>query len=223
MQCDICQRHANNKVAFICDTCARAALYLPRLALVEAFVKNDGLGQEVESQIASSKSSKTSFFDQKSQIGNLSWTLQRAQTEQQSSDHNTQQAQTHIQALRDEVQHMKLDIAKRKAKLARRRKDIATAKTELSVSRQTRPSSLQKDLDSIRQQWQDIHQQTVHERLDHCTKTADLFSLRQDKRRKGPAGKDLYSIGFSPIPEPREWNSKSLPNDRLHPTELTPL
>lgn len=183
---------------------------------MEAIVKNDGLEKEVESQIADSKFSKTSFLGQKSQIGNRSWNLQRAQTDQQSSEHNIQQAQVHIKALRDEVQHMKLDIAKRKAKLARRRKDIATAKAELSVSRQTRPGPMQDDLDSIRQQWQDIHQQTVRERLEHCTKTADLFSLRQDKRRKGFTGKDIYSIGFSQIPEPREWNSKCPPNHTLH-------
>ena len=209
MECDICQRHASSKLSFNCDACAREALYRPRLALVQSVLKNDSLKKEVESQIANTKPSKTSLLGQRIQGGNNpSWTMQRTEAEGKSSDQRTQEIQTHVKTLREEVQHMKLDIAKRRARLVRRRKDFAAANEELSKTRQSGPVPLQRELKDFRQRWQDIHQQTIRQRLENCTKVASLFSLHCEQPRKGSAAKDIYFIGFLQIPEPREWNSE---------------
>ena len=212
MQCGLCQRPVSNDRPLNCELCAQGAIYHPRIALVQSLLKNESLGQQVEKQISAQKPQKSSLLGQKTVGVNAAWNLERCKADKYLSEDRTGDILGHTKSLREEIQYIRLDIAKRKAHLTRRRKDMVSARQELSRSQKTSKGSVEASIERTTRDWESQQEHTRDLRLAHCAKTARLFSLQHDRRHKNGAGRDIYSIGFIPIHDLRELNSKASPH-----------
>ena len=209
MQCDICYLPASHQRKLNCELCAQAAVYQSRLHLAQSLLKNESLEKEVEQGIFGTINFKKSAAGKDVQKLSPAWAAERATAEQATSIETMDEISSHVKVLREEIQYAKLDIAKRKARLARRRKEMAAAKEESFQTQSNVKERFDKDIERVLQKGEGLHQEIVGQRLAHCTQIARLFSLQQYKRRRGN-GKDIYSIGFTSIPDLRELNSTSL-------------
>ena len=201
MHCAVCQKPGGVDRPLNCELCAQSLIYKARIALVESLLKNESLEQQVEKQTAVQEPQKSLS------LGQQAWALERSKAEQNISTSKTEKILPHNQALREQIQYTRLYIAKRKAFLARRRKDLASAQAELSHSRNTSESTVKITNQTTYRRWEAHQEQAGSLRLTHCAKTARLFSLQQEKRKKGSGDRDAYSIGFTQIPDLKELNS----------------
>ena len=207
MECEICHRAPSGRKPFNCTLCARTYVYQPRIDLAISLLQNESVEKELVQRVGDAQTSQVLAPSKKTQEDTSAWTVQQASADQVRAEEKTDKILSHVKALREEIQHMKLDIAKRKAVTVRRRKDLSAAKGDLSKSLSTGLEPVEKDIKRTLQRWEILRQQTVEQRLLHCAQAARLYSLQQHKRRKGAGGKDLYSIGFVPVPDLRELNS----------------
>ena len=207
MQCEICHRPPSSRLPFHCTLCARTAAYQPRLALILSLLEKESIEKEVEQSFVGTQKAQTSGLGKKGQDSHQAWAVHRAAADQKVSDDKHEEILDHIKTLRAEIQHIKLDIAKRKAVITKRRKEMASARQRLSECQSIGTEPVEKDIGRTVQRWVSLHQQMVDQRILHCTQAARLYSLQQHKRRKGAGGNDMYSIGFTPIPDLRELNS----------------
>ena len=207
MHCEICHRPPSVRLPFNCALCAQSYAYQPRVDLALSLLERESIEEEVGRKVNNKPLSQKSTTAKRSPEPSPVWTIDRAAADQMVLDEKTAKVLGHVKGLREEIQHVKLEIAKRKASLARRRKETISARQELSRSQSTELEPIKKDIKRTLHRWENVHQQTMEQRLLHCTQAARLYSLQQHKRRKGTGGKDMYAIGFMPIPDLRELNS----------------
>ena len=206
MQCDICKRLPSSRLPFNCELCAQAFAYPSRLALAQSLLKNEALEEEVETRINGVNSGKKPAVKAKATESDPACVLGRVSAEQVVATERTSLTSDHVLHLRSEIKQMRLDIAKRKARLQKRQRDLATSKKELTEAHSSRRETVQGEIRAIQRSWEDLHQQTIQQRVAHCTRTARLYSLQQHKKRTRAGGKDVYSIGFVPIVDLRDLN-----------------
>ena len=127
-----------------------------------------------------------------------------------TSKEQTQAIHPHIQTLRQETQNMKADIAARKARLLRRRSELASAQNEHSHSQAVSQEPLEKSIRRTSHRWDILHAKTAESRLFLCKEAAHLYGLQHHKRKKGLRGRDIYTIGGTPIVDLRDLNSMHL-------------
>ncbi|KAL9103221.1 MAG: hypothetical protein Q9163_001708 [Psora crenata] len=228
MRCDICQRQPSDRLPFNCTLCAGRFVYQPRLDLSLSLLERENSEKDVERTVNSMNTSQKAAVGKASQEPSPAWVVQRATADRIVSEEKTHNVLNHLKGLREEIQHMKLDIAKRKAVLARRRKEMTLASERLSKVLTTAVEPVESDIRIIRQKWESLRQRTVEQRLLHCTQAARLYTLQQHKRRRGGGGKDIYSIGFTSIPDLKELNisyhlSLKLPAEITLPHTAHPL
>ena len=207
MQCEICKRLPSSRLPFNCELCAQAFAYPSRLALAQSLLKNEALENEVESCLDGANSGKKSAPKAKAADVDPACVLGRVSAEHVVATERTNLASDHVHHLRSEIKQMRLDIAKRKAKLQKRQRDLAASKKEVTEAHSSRRETVQGEIRAIQRNWEDLHQQTIQQRVAHCTQSARLYSLQQHKRRTRAGGKDTYSIGFVPIVDLRDLNS----------------
>ena len=212
MQCDVCQRSANNRLPFNCTLCARGALYQPRVQLAQTLLQTEALGKEVEQSVTGvphpNKTIKTGST--KAPELNPTWAVQRAAAEQRASEDKSQHIYDHVQSLREEIQKTKADITARRKILQRRRSDLASAQQELSQSRHHSVEDIEKGMRRTEHRWDILHNKTAESRIFLCREAALLYGLQQRKRKKGSLGRDVYVIGGVPIADLRDLNSKCM-------------
>ena len=210
MQCDICHRLGSHQTPLNCKFCAQATIYQGRLLLAQSLLENESLEKDVEQRITAARTPGKLSNGQEAEQCCSSLVAVQASADQAASNQTTENILSHVKALREQIQHMKLDIAKKKANLARRRKEMAPANEELFNLQSTCKEPISREIKRVLHAWEDLHNRTAEQRLNRSAQTARLFSLQQHRRRKGTSGKDVYSIGFTPIPDLRELNSMSL-------------
>lgn len=210
MNCEICSRPASDDRAFNCALCAQAAVYRSRLDSAQALLENENLEKDVEHHLAGGRRERIPSREQKAQGPHPSTTIKRVMADQAALDESTADILSHVKSLREEIKHMKLDVAKRRAKLVRRRKDLAIAKDRQSLHLLEPLRQHEENAKRTQHKWEEVHQQIMTQRLTRCIQTARFFSLQQQKRRKGLASNDVYSIGFLSIPDLKDLNSMSL-------------
>ena len=209
MQCDVCQRTASNKLPFNCTICARDVLYQPRLKHAQILLEKESIEKQVEHSVGGDlrpPRPPSSSSPGKQEVS-PAWAVQRASADRTTAEEQIETIHTHIQVLRRETQNMKADIATRKAHLLRRRSELASAKQELSHSQDTAKEPLEKTIRRTTHRWDILHSKTAESRLFLCKEAARLYGLQHHKRKKGVRGRDMYTIGGTPIVDLRDLNS----------------
>lgn len=172
----------------------------------------ESLAKEVEQSVMgpSKKEKTSSSAGTKPSDLHLTWTIDRAASDQVISEDNTKTILSHVEALREETEKIKAEITTRKARLLRRRSEFASAKQELSKSQATAVEPVDKGIKRTEHRWDVIHNKTAESRLFLCREAALLYGLNQRKRKKGALGRDVYFIGGVPIADLRDLNSMQI-------------
>ncbi|KAI9758004.1 MAG: hypothetical protein M4579_003240 [Chaenotheca gracillima] len=206
MQCAICSRSPNSKLQFHCVACARYSLYDLRIRNAAVLLEREAQGRQVDGIVAREED------DLQSKQGNVNkeetrWDIQTAAARADESAERTRESQAHSETLRREIEISRAETAKRRAELARRRSVYASA-TEDPSSRRTMPlESAEKSIRRASYRWDQQHQKMAESRVFLCREAAELYGLRQRRRRKGGVIKEDYFIGGICIVDLRDINT----------------
>ena len=199
--CQICDRSGSSVLSFNCATCARNALYEPRLQHVQSLLSKEALGREVEQALTAGgvsngarSSARVTYQTSRSQLSEV---IER-----------TKSILSHADILQDQTKEMRLDIAERKAAQEKRRAFLTSAKRDLAEQGSKAAEPTQKAIAKTNHTWDILHAETVKSRVFLCREVASLYGLQQKKRHKGVPGRDTYLIGSIPIFDIRDINSK---------------
>ncbi|KAH0539094.1 hypothetical protein FGG08_004332 [Glutinoglossum americanum] len=202
MQCDICARKHTSKLPFNCATCARNALYELRLENARTLLDKEALGRQVEASLSSSSSTGQSS----SSISNR-WDTEQAAARTGESLERIQEIQNQADVLKKDIEDGRVHIAKLKASLAQRRSDYESASHNLTARRTATLESVEKGIKRIDHRWNTLHARTVEARVFLCREAANLYGLKQRRRRKGGVVREDYLICGVGIVDLRDLNS----------------
>ena len=219
MQCGVCDRPATSKLPYNCTLCARDILYPLRLKHAQILLEKETIENQVERSTRSVLDQNEPSASPRKQQVSPAWNIQRASAHQTVAEEQTETILGHIQILRQEIQKMKADTATRKARLLRRRSELTSAKEELSRSQAIAQEPFEKSVRRTSHRWDALHTKAAESRLFLCKEAARLYGLQHHKRKKGARGRDVYTIGGTPIIDLRDMNSPS----RSFPCQLLPL
>ena len=210
MQCHICQRSLSNRLPFHCTTCARNALYLPRIQHAELLLEKESIEQEVERNIGSAKSSNNAEHDRKSPADvHPTFAIERTTAERVALEGRIEKILAQAETLRQQVDDIKAHLDNQHAANAQRRLDLKAAKETLAERQSSDFEPVQKSINRIQTHWDLSHAKAAESKLFLCQEAARLYGLQQRKHRKGATGRDAYYIGGLPIPDIRDLNSGS--------------
>ncbi|KAI9759926.1 MAG: hypothetical protein M1835_000270 [Candelina submexicana] len=204
MQCDICSRPQGLQLPFHCTTCARSALYGLRVELGQTLLDNSSFVRRINPIIATGTGSAPSTNQNNGRLA-----LEEASAKAERSAERTREISGHLQALRKEIEDGKADIAKRKAALAQRRSDASSATHNLGARRAATLDTVEKGTKKLEYRWSSLHAKTVESRVFLCREAANLYRLRQRRRKKGASIKEDYTIGGVSIVDLRDLNNAS--------------
>ena len=215
IECQVCLRSGSSRRPFLCPTCARNALYEPRIQHAQILLSREALGKEIEQVLSTVQEVVGTANVRKSRVADAkrppSLVYDRAQARQLESKERTQTILSHVEALRDQTKEMKDDIAKRKASLIQRRRVLTSTRQELLQQETKAVDPLQKYIEKIESRWNGVHNMTADARIFLCREAASLYGLHQRKRKKGVPGRDSYLIGGVPTVDLRDVHSNYAP------------
>ncbi|KAI9818947.1 MAG: hypothetical protein M1832_004115 [Thelocarpon impressellum] len=197
MHCAACSRPHSSRLPFHCVACARNALYELRLQNAGTLLHREALGREVEGAAASDLPG-----------------LEREASQALESRERVAELRSHSTVLRAEIETGKADISRLKTSLAARRSDLASRTHNLPSRRATTLASVERGIARMKQTAVQQHQMTAESRVFLCQEAANLYGLRQRRRRKGGVVKEDYIIGGVGIVDLRDLNNAP-------PTQIT--
>ena len=207
MQCDICHRAFDARVQLNCTSCARNALYGPRIRQAQVLLEVEALGQEVEKNVKSSRHQIESL-DKLDEVF-PTYAIELACAERVKLDDRTDTIVAQADLLRRQTQELKGYIDKKKVELSQHRSTLSNATRRLSKRADSEFEPLQKDINRTGSHWDALHTKTAEARSFLCREAAQLHGLQQRRRKKGAPGRDVYLIGGSHISDLRDLNSES--------------
>ncbi len=125
-------------------------------------------------------------------------------------EQSTQRAKAicdHVEALKAQIKAMRTDISTRRASNARRRADADAAKQNIEERRAATLSGIEKSIKRTDHLWRSVHARTTEDRSFLCHEAANLYGLKQRKRKKGGVVREEYAIGGIGISDLRDMNS----------------
>lgn len=210
MQCDVCFQASSSSLPFNCTTCARNALYGPRIQHAQVLLEAEQLSKEVERntsalQPARSHSGKSTA----TQDTHPRYAIERLTAEKVVSEERTGTALAQVDRLQMQTEEVREYIKKKKAELADRRSKLDTANKQLAERPRNELEPIEKGTKRTKSHWDALHTKTAEARSFLCMEVAELYGLQQRKRKKGSRGRGLYLIAGVPTCDLRDLNSKS--------------
>ncbi|KAI9811362.1 MAG: hypothetical protein M1827_005522 [Pycnora praestabilis] len=214
MQCDTCERILTLKLPFHCTTCARNALYTLRLENARTLLQKESLGREVEEACGIPGStgnarSESGSKDTPAGKATSGWSVAQNLALKEQSLERTQDIRARAVELREELKASRADIAERNIAFAQRRSDAASATHDLAPRRAATLETLDKGIKRTEQRWNAMHVKTAESRDFLCREAANLYGLRQRRRKKNGLLKEDYIIGGVGIVDLRDLNNAS--------------
>ena len=215
IECQVCLRSGGSQRLLFCPTCARNALYEPRIQHAQILLSREALGKEIEQVLSTVQEVVGVANVRNSKVADAKrpplLVYDRAQAQELESKERTQTILSHVEALRQQTKEMKDTIAKRKASLLQRRKVLTSTRQELWQQEAKAIEPLQKYIEKIESRWNGVHNMTADARIFLCREAASLYGLHQRKRKKGVPGRDSYLIGGVPTVDLRDVHSNYAP------------
>ena len=210
MQCEICHRTSTSRLPFNCTTCARNALYQPRIQHAQVLLDAETLAQEVEKNVALPQSGGGQSSNPTRPLrADPTYAFERFTAERVVLEEKTETVLAQADVLRKQTEELKDYMIKKKAELSKRRSDVDVATKRLSDRPKSDIEPLENDIKRMEYHWDALHLKTAEARTFLCREAAQLYGLQQRKRKKGTPGRDLYLIGGTPICDLRDLNSLS--------------
>lgn len=178
MNCAICHRsHHPQKLPFLCAVDGRNRLYEGRIAHASALIETEGLEQQVNSVLATSKISSGDDAAAKTVR------LERIRSEELRAADRTSQIIARADRLRAEVEAAKRDIAERKKNISTRRADLAQKSNGINARRTRALDDTERSIHMTKYQWSRSFDDMSATRGFLCMEAARLYGLRRIKRR----------------------------------------
>ena len=207
MECDICSRLPSSRLTFLCITCARNALYEPRLEAAQALLENERLGQRIENIVHHKRAGqKSTQADKQDAILSKLWSRETASVKKSDLEEKTDNVMAHVTLLREEIKNGRDEISQRKAVLAKRQAEMQAIKASLPDRRTAITSKLAESARKGSHSWTGIHNKTIDTRAFLCREASLLYRLKQKKKARGGVIVDQYTIGELLLPDLKEIN-----------------
>ena len=215
MGCTICSRHPSTSLSFFCTTCARNALYEPRLESAQLLLQKEACKKEVEQALtlrakddAQRSGTGNTFQRIASNKGYSRIILEDIQARELKSKDQAEKILRSVGELQEQNKRLREDVLGRKKAIAERHTQLSTAQKILANEQAAAPEPIKKATAKVQAQWYSLHTFDVDSRIFLCKEAAILLGLKQRKRKKGSPGRDVYMIATVPIPDLRDLNSK---------------
>lgn len=199
MECDLCARSGADleTIGLQCASCARLALYLPRLEHGRVLLEKGTLNSK--------------FNDITNETGSLehsrrlakSWKVEMSRTKATDVREGLHQSQTSISRLKDEVSELRGEVAQRKAQLQMERAALKTVRATLAGQNKGQTDRQIEAKTNRFKRFNAIHEASVEARAYICREAASLLRLRQRKTRKTDGIREHYLIAGWQIPDLR--------------------
>ena len=214
LQCQICSRPCSEALPFHCITCARNALYEPRLEHAAVLVHREALGKEVSQAVAGTETAQSSLERRSSRSrkdGGPSprYAMERAISQREESVYQTRLLHEQTETLRPETKRLQTLIAERKKEIALRRTAQESATKAMRREEIDVAGPLQEKIAALEKDSRKIQEHTAEGRTVLCREAASLCGLQSKKHRKGMSGRELYYLGGLPVIDLRDLNSQS--------------
>lgn len=211
MECGLCSQSHSNQRSFHCVTCARNAVYGPRVQHAHVLIEKDHLSREIERLTSANVED-----DQTLELNEPSsrWVLEKRRNAILQSQHRAAALQEHRKSLANSIAKMKEELSQRRAILGKRRSALDMIQSTVPQRRREIVTRLD---DKVKQREEDLelnHMRTKESRAFLAREAAALMRLRHVRTEKRGKLLDFYSIGGIFIPDLREINN-------TRPEELT--
>lgn len=212
MDCDICARSGPEltNIGLYCTSCARAALYTPRLEHGRVLLEKAALNSKFDTITNESGTAD----------GNRSlakaWRTEISRTRASDLNCDLQQKQVSITSVNDDISNLRNEITRRKAELESRRAALKTVKGSLAGQDRGQIDRIGEVTAKGLKNFNAIHDASVETRAYLCREAATLLRLRQRKTRRNDQIREHYLIAGWQIPDLR-----SITNYKC--TELTAM
>lgn len=214
MECNICARDGSDlamaNIGLYCTSCARAALYTPRLEHARVLLEKVALNTRFDDV------TKDAAVVEQNRRFAKSWRTEVSRTKASDMRSDLDQKQASIVSLKDDIAKMRDEIAARKADLASQRAALKTVRGSLAGQDKGQTDRLIDVTAKGLKNFNAIHDASVETRAYLCREAATLLRLRQRKTRKGDQIREHYLIAGWQIPDLR-----SIANYKC--TELTAM
>lgn len=213
MECDICARSFGARRKPFCLSCARAAIYEPRLEHLSALVERENAHKTVEAVLSPSNDGFIAALPSETSLVEVTESarkhgVQRMQAEQEAIDQRIAGITEQADLLRLQVEEYKQEAAIRNIAHEQRRREITTERQALDKQRPRVLEPVQGSIRKTAQRMEKTHNRTVDARALLCRETAELCGLRRRKRKSRDGSvKDEYVIGGIAVPDLRLLNS----------------
>ncbi|KAI9765000.1 MAG: hypothetical protein M1840_007922 [Geoglossum simile] len=133
--------------------------------------------------------------------------IEQATAQKEESLERIQEIQNQANILQKDIEDGRARIAKLKASLAHRSSDYDSITHNLSARRATTLDSVEKSIRRIDHRWNTLHTRTAEARVFLCREAANLYGLKQRRRRKGGVIREDYTICGVTIVDLRDLNN----------------
>jgi hypothetical protein len=206
LQCCVCSRSPDNRLAFYCQTCARTGLYDLRVRHALALVEREAVARKVENFTSrrdpQPKRPEIPSQDAKDQR----WTFEAAQVDINLATEKISAAKLSSKKLRSEVTSKRNRVAELHRQLDQKRSELGAAKHGILPRREATLYEVEQNIQKNRHRLNVSHNTTVRARIVLCREAASLYGLKHKQRRVNNEIKEEYHIAGLPIIDIRELN-----------------
>ena len=205
MECDICSTKSGSGVPVHCTSCARNALYAPRLAFTSAAIESDNLAQDIKDLTTSTGTDNRPIVRTES----ARWDLEWLRTSTIQSQRNVETIRQHISGLRQEIEATKKKHSQLEHRIENGRSTLGTVQQAVPPKRTDIVAHNERKIVKGRDTLHIIAEKSRESRAFLAREAASLYRLKHTIRvnRKGEKV-DCYFIGGICIPDLRDINSK---------------
>ncbi|ETN37101.1 uncharacterized protein HMPREF1541_08091 [Cyphellophora europaea CBS 101466] len=199
MECDICARKGSDltQVGLHCASCARTALYAPRLEQGRILLEKASLNSKIETSTRSDGA-----LEGGRSLPQI-WKTEVSRIKASDVRDRLQQEQRSITLLREDIARMKDEVSRKRMQLESDWAELKTVRTTLAGQDKGHTDKLNESTAKGLKNFNSMHEASVETRAYLCREAATLLRLRQRKTRRSDQVREHYLIAGWQIPDLR--------------------
>ena len=204
MECSICNRDSAAQLGLNCASCARTALYGPRLESARALLERQSLSSRIEA-VTGFPAEDVDEIDTLTQAH--AWKAELHNAQRHADTGSLRERDTVIVTLKATIENMREEVKVKGDQLRKRKAELSSTRSS-TEGREHKQTDRKNDI-VLRGQKSSI---TVHDRSTDsknflCREVATLLRLRQRRSRKNDIVREHYLIAGFIVPDLRSINN----------------
>ena len=203
MECSICNTDNAARLDLNCASCARTALYGPRLESARVLLERQSLSSRIE---AVTGFPATEVDETDAQTQSTAWKADLHNAQLNADTESLRERDAVIVTLKATIEHMREEVKVKREQLRKRNAELADTRSG-TEGREQKQVDRQKDI-VIRGQKSSttMHDKSADSKIFLCREVATLLRLRQRRSRKNDIVREHYLIAGFIIPDLRSIN-----------------